>query len=392
MASLQLRGSSWRVYFQYKGEQLTFTVGEVDEGEALQWKARTEFILMRLKQKLLSIPQGIDIVSFIQHDGKPPPTAQTPASTAMTFAEFRDSFIRAFSNGAIEANTLSTATIHMQHLAATFGERLPITSLSHAILQKHIDRREKNVAPVTIKKEIDTLKAAWNWGKRMEYVEGDFPSHGLLYRKSAEKEPFMTWAEIDRRIKAGGDDGLWDCLYLNAAQMSKLLVCVKSRQAPPWFYPMLAFACHTGARRSEMMRSEVQDIDLAGRWLTIREKKKKRGQYTTRRVPISSTLAEVLGDWLKTRERQKYLFGGQQGMLTVQAVQKAFVRVLKNSKWSVIRGWHTMRHSVISAMASAGVDQRIIQDIVGHLTASMQRRYAHIYPTTKEDAIRKVFG
>jgi integrase len=141
-----------------------------------------------------------------------------------------------------------------------------------------------------------------------------------------------------------------------------------------------------------MMRSEVQDIDLAGRWLTIREKKKQRGQHTTRRVPISSTLAEVLGDWLKTREGQKYLFSGRKGMLTVQAVQKAFVCVLRGGKWSVIRGWHTMRHSVISAMASAGVDQRIIQDIVGHLTTSMQRRYAHIYPTTKEDAIRKVFG
>jgi hypothetical protein len=165
-------------------------------------------------------------VSFIQHDGKPPPTPEAPATTAMTFGEFRDSFIRAFSNGAIEANTLTTATIHMQHLAATFGEKFPITTLSHSKLQKHIDRREKNVAPVTIKKEIYTLKAAWNWGKQMEYVEGDFPSHGLLYRKSAEKEPFMTWAEIERRINANGDDGLWDCLYLTAAQ-NEQVACLR---------------------------------------------------------------------------------------------------------------------------------------------------------------------
>ena len=41
MASLQLRNGSWRILFNFKGKQLTFTVGEVDEIEARAVKGRS---------------------------------------------------------------------------------------------------------------------------------------------------------------------------------------------------------------------------------------------------------------------------------------------------------------------------------------------------------------
>jgi site-specific recombinase XerD len=36
------------------------------------------------------------------------------------------------------------------------------------------------------------------------------------------------------------------------------------------------------------------------------------------------------------------------------------------------------RHSVASYLAAAGVDQRIIDDILGHQSQEMQRRYRHL--------------
>jgi hypothetical protein len=53
MASLQKRGGSWRVLFNYKGKQLTFTLGEVDEDEANAVKGKVEYLLMRLRQRLI---------------------------------------------------------------------------------------------------------------------------------------------------------------------------------------------------------------------------------------------------------------------------------------------------------------------------------------------------
>ena len=45
------------------------------------------------------------------------------------------------------------------------------------------------------------------------------------------------------------------------------------------------------------------------------------------------------------------------------------------SKWEVMRGWHVLRHSFISFCAAAGVDQRLIDEWVGHTTEEMRKRY-----------------
>ena len=236
----------------------------------------------------------------------------------ITFAQVRDGYLRTIGNGAVENNTLYTSKIHLAHLADTLGERFPITSLAHADLQRHVSRRSASdrVAAITIKKELDTLRSAWNWAKRMGYVQNDFPGAGLVYPKGEEKLPFMTWTEIERRIAAGGDPKeLWECLYLREPEIGKFLDFVQQRKAPPWVYPMCVMAAHTGARRSEMLRAERQDVDFEAGIITIREKKRVRGKVTTRRVPISSRLKEALAALPVVNGR---LFG----KLSVQAVQK----------------------------------------------------------------------
>ena len=57
-----------------------------------------------------------------------------------------------------------------------------------------------------------------------------------------------------------------------------------------------------------------------------------------------------------------------------------------------MKGWHCLRHSFISNLASQGIDQRIIDDFVGHTTEQMRRRYRHLFPDVKQAAIDAVFG
>ena len=78
--------------------------------------------------------------------------------------------------------------------------------------------------------------------------------------------------------------------------------------------------------------------------------------------------------------------------ITPRESHNYFQRALRTSKWNVLKGWHVFRHSFISALASKGVDQRIIDDMVGHQTEEQRRRYRHLYPDEKQDAIRSVFG
>ena len=66
--------------------------------------------------------------------------------------------------------------------------------------------------------------------------------------------------------------------------------------------------------------------------------------------------------------------------------------MLKDSRWSVLKGWHVLRHSFISSLASRGIDQRLIDEWVGHQTEAMRRRYRHLTPDVQQQAIRSVFG
>ncbi len=70
---------------------------------------------------------------------------------------------------------------------------------------------------------------------------------------------------------------------------------------------------------------------------------------------------------------------------------KYFRGAVKGSKWEVLHGFHTFRHSLASVMASRGVDQRLIDDLLGHSTEEMTRRYRHLFPKSKEVAVHSLF-
>ncbi len=388
MASIQRKGDGWYCQFLYLRHRHTFALGKVDEAEADSVRARVEHVLMRLKQGLMALPPGGDIVEFVRHDGRPP-AARAIAATAIGFLQFREAYLDTVGHGAIEANTLGTVGIHLDHVARTLGDNFPMGELTLPHLQRHVDRRRKEVEGVTIRKEVDTLRTAWNWAARMGMVAGEFPSKGLVYLKEREKLPFMTRAEIDRRLGAGGDpDELWECLYLTLPEVEEFLAFIKGRRAPDWFYPMVLFAAHTGARRSELIRAMAEDVNLDEGVVTIREKKRVRGKLTTRRVPLSETLAAELRAWLPGRVS---LFGNGTRPRSVQSTQKAFVRAVKGSKWSVMKGYHTLRHAFVSALVTEGVDQRVIEELAGHMDEKTSRRYRHLAPSLKSDALRSVF-
>ena len=163
MASLQKKGDSWYCQFMHRGQRHTFTIGKVDENEAKNTAAKADYLLMRLKQHLLELPPGMDIVTFIEFDGRVPQKQSEGSNQEISFSGFRDAYVKTFGSGAIEDNTLYTSKIHFKHLAATLGEGFPMNSLTLPDLQRHVDRRQKDVAGITIKKEIDTMRSAWKW-------------------------------------------------------------------------------------------------------------------------------------------------------------------------------------------------------------------------------------
>ena len=63
MAALQHRNGSYRILFRFSGKQHSFTIGSVTKEEANTKVKQVEYLLMQLKQPLLSLPDGVDIVA-----------------------------------------------------------------------------------------------------------------------------------------------------------------------------------------------------------------------------------------------------------------------------------------------------------------------------------------
>lgn len=437
--SIQQKGESRYCTFAWHGRRYTFGIGKVSDKEAREKDVQVKYLLGLLKKGHRALPPGVTIAEYVQYDGHPPATA----AVRTTLVELRDRFLASHENGSSEQTTIDSYRLHFKHLVKHFGPEFPVVGLELPDLQGYVDKRAQakrangnRLSPATIHKEIVTLRTAWNWGAAMKLVEGRFPSKGLRFPKGKEKPPYMTRQQIERRISAGAlskteQAELWDALYLTPDEIDKVLTHVKAKARHPWIYPAVCFVAHTGARRSEMMRVLIEDVDFVENEVTLRAKKDRRGRTTTKRVKLSAELATALREWLQVHPGGLYLFcpsatvarskkrsrltgfkdqktrattvAGRLatvrkrepvpvGPLTANETDKHFDRTLAGSDWDIVKGWHVLRHSFISALASKAIDQRVIDEFVGHSTEEQRRRYRHLFPTVRQDAINAVFG
>ncbi len=409
MASLQVRNGWFHLHFRYDGKQYSHALKTKDRREAEALRGSVDRVLLRLQNRELDAPSpNVDLAAFLLSGGKLSEDAK-PTALSLTLIELRDRFLQTHGNGALESKKLIMYQIHFRHLARHFGEAVKVASLTSAKLQEYVVKRgegrgkgNRRISPVTIQKDIASLRAAWNWAVRCGLLAGTFPGRYLTYPKTDEKPGFQTWTEIERKIARGGLSkteirDLWASLFLTRTELVEFLAFAKAHALETHLYPMLAFAAHTGARRSELIRMRVDDVDLEADTAIIRECKKSRGRRTTRRVPISRFLKSVLAEHLQNHLGGQLMFAQEgEGMgtheLSPQDAYQLFRRLVRGSKWDVLKGWHVLRHSFISICAAEGVDQRVLQSWVGHLSAATHKRYTHLIPSREQQIIASVFG
>ena len=412
MAGLELRNGRYNVIVRFGGQRFVRSLKTDDEEEAMSRKMRLEENIRLVESGRLQLPEGADVITFLLSDGK---LAQKPvADRTLTLSQLFDAFFAAIPEGNLEATTLDGMKLHSKHLKRILGNRHPVQQLTLEDLQRYVAKRAKErtrkgtcVGANTIHKELVTFRTAWGWGVDNNKLHGAFPRKGIRLPKTKQIPPFQTWEQIQEQIEQGASDELWKALYLSMSETEQLLKDVKRYAAFSFVHPMFAFAAYTGARRSELLRSHLSDIDLKAKVITIREKKRVRGELTTRRIPIAPPLAKVLKAWIKIHpggphtfchettvvERSRKSQQRNDGPLALTGDEAAhhFRQTVADSKWEVIKGWHCLRHSFISNCASRGIDQRMIDEWVGHTTESMRRRYRHLFPSSQRDAMKKLF-
>jgi integrase len=408
------RSGNFHLCFRLGERKFKKSLKTKDERSAGAACTRVEENIRLLEMGRLSIPVGANVATFLLSDGKltDKPEASNSVSLGKLFSEYRDSLPA----DSLEPETLRVARIHTDHIEGALGQRFMIDRLRLDTLQEYVVKRSKasgkngkTLSATTIRKELSTFRTIWTWAISKGYVSCPFPNQNLRFPKTTDKPPFQTRVEIERRISLGGLSEaamreLWDCLFLTVSETEDVLNYLKENAAYDFLYPMAVLAAHTGARRSELVRSQVSDFDFAAGTVQIHEKKRVKGRRTTRMVPLSPKLAKVIQDWfaqkrqsiftfpreLKVRRERKTRQDGD--AVTVDEATYHLDNALSGSKWENIRGWHIFRHSFISNCAAKGIDQRMIDRWSGHQTDEMRKRYTHLFPDAQREAMSLVFG
>ncbi len=161
-------------------------------------------------------------------------------------------------------------------------------------------------------------------------------------------------------------------------------------------HTILVLMTQTGLRVTETTALTIADVQLdrPGAHINIAHGKgrKQRG------VPISATVTDVLGEWLREHDGQPDdpLFTSRR---RTRLSRDAIAHLVTKHTATAAEGHpsiatknvtpHTLRHTCAMALLQAGVDTTVIALWLGHESIETTQIYIHADMSTKEDALNR---
>lgn len=147
---------------------------------------------------------------------------------------------------------------------------------------------------------------------------------------------------------------------------------------------MITVLLRTGMRIGELLNTLVSEIHLKEKKIEIYEAEKTR---VGRVVYLSEDAIAALKVWLRNRNNDyAYLIYGRKGKpLTYQSARNRFKICLEKAGLSH-KGYslHCLRHTFATELLNAGMRIECLQQLLGHSSLEMTRRYARLTDRTRE--------
>jgi integrase len=156
---------------------------------------------------------------------------------------------------------------------------------------------------------------------------------------------------------------------------------------------MIAVGIKCGLRQGELLELRWSDVDLKNGKLWVR-RSYVRGRV---KLPKNRKSREIpLGDDVRAElQRHRHLRGelvfcdDEGNRLTNGECKWPLYRAATKAKLRRV-GWHVLRHTFGSLLASQGVSMRQIQQLMGHQSIKTTERYAHLSPHVARDAVKQL--
>jgi integrase len=205
-------------------------------------------------------------------------------------------------------------------------------------------------APATVNRYLSAMRSAWNWGRAAELIPQklSWPSR-LMLTEPKGRTRFLADDELDALLKT------------SAAHSPGMHAAV-----------LVSIAC--GVRQSELLRLKWADIDFDKQRLRVMLSKNNEA----RSVYLPQSAAAALKALKRAPVVGQHVFLDESG----KPAKKSWIE----HRWAGIRAaaklqdfkWHDLRHSCASFLAQQGANLLEIGAVLGHRSASVTRRYAHL--------------
>jgi integrase len=269
--------------------------------------------------------------------------------------------------GRVETRTLEDYTYSVERLVAFFCDVKWVGNLTREAVENFVRARLKKVAPKTVENDVTILRGAI----------------GRAYHSGRISEkPIARWPTVPKDPAKPETLG-----FYTAEEVSRL----RAHLRPGWpFTDVFLAALFTGARRSELGRLKVQDVNLVEKILAIRTKKSegsRRAGY--RHIDIHPDIEDLLLKRTAGKKAGDLVFPEIESRghcFTYQNMERLCRRAGVRYK-----RFHGLRHTFGTYLADAGASVPEIMQAMGHSSWEVSMRYVKAARRIRDKVLRLPF-
>jgi integrase/recombinase XerC len=247
----------------------------------------------------------------------------------------------------------------LEYLTPPGGEPPACAGLNTLVLREWLGSLyDRGLDPASTRRKLAAVRSFLQWAVGQGVIEINVAKL-LRTPKMPKKLPVVMTAEETNRLIDS----------VNTQQLE--------RPYPARDLAIFEFLYGCGLRASELVAMNLDDLDLAARWVLVHGKGKKE-----RQVPFGEKAALALSKYFETRSpapNERGVFLNHRGRRlsdrSVRSIVKFYATYLGGD--SSLHP-HSLRHAYATHLLSDGADLRSIQELLGHARLSTTQRYTQV--------------